>query len=654
VPPRTGRFGEVIGRIPITEVRPQVGGGRYPARAVVGETLTVRATVFREGHDLIGAGVVLRGPDGRKRPRVPMHEVNHGLAQWEADVTVDAPGRWTYVVEAWADPIATWRHGIELKHAAGVPVELEMEEGARLLELAARGVPKADRQRVTDAVTGLRATDAETDTRLKLALANDMTVLVDKHPVRWLVTSSERLGLWVDRKQALFSAWYEFFPRSIGATPAHSGTLRTAMAELPRIARMGFDVVYLPPIHPIGHAHRKGANNTLVAEPGDPGSPWAIGSAAGGHDAIEPALGTIKDFDAFVKKAHQVGLEVALDYALQCAPDHPWVKAHPEWFTKRADGSVAYAENPPKKYQDIYPLNFDNDPEGLYAECLRVLRHWINHGVRIFRVDNPHTKPIQFWEWLFAEVKKTDPDVLFLSEAFTRPPVMQTLAMVGFTQSYTYFTWRNAKGELEDYCRELAHSDVADYMRPNFWPNTPDILNAYLQYGGPPAFKIRATLAALLTPAWGMYSGFELCESTSLRPGSEEYLDSEKYQYRPRDYSHAPLAGYITLLNRLRREHPALQWLRNLRFHYVDDDSIMAFSKSAGADRVLVVVNMDPHHPREATLHLNMPELGLDWGAHFAVHDEVTGATYTWDGNRHYVRLDPFTEPAHIFVVREV
>jgi starch synthase (maltosyl-transferring) len=631
-----------------------VGGGRWPARAVVGETLTVRATVFREGHDLVGAGVVLRGPDGRKRPRVAMTEINHGLAQWEADVTFDAEGRWTYAIEAWADPVATWHHGVELKHAAGQDIDLELEEGARLLELAVAGVPKQDRPLVNDAVTALRSTGDDYDARLKIALSEQLVALLQQHPLRWLVTTSEKFGVWVDRRKALYSSWYEFFPRSIGATEDRSGTFRTAAEDLPRVAAMGFDVLYLPPIHPIGKTHRKGPNNTLVTGPGDPGSPWGIGSEEGGHDAVHPDLGTIKDFDHFVKQAQQVGLEVALDLALQCSPDHPWVKAHPEWFTTRADGSIAYAENPPKKYQDIYPVNFDNDPAGIYAEVLRIVRFWMGHGVRIFRVDNPHTKPLAFWEWLIAEVKKTDPDVLFLAEAFTRPPVMQALAQIGFTQSYTYFTWRNAKWELEDYCRELAHTEVADYMRPNFWPNTPDILHAYLQYGGPPAFKIRALLAALLTPSWGMYSGFELCEGTAVRPGSEEYLDSEKYQYRPRDFSHAPLTPYVTMLNRLRREHPALQWLRNLRFHTVDNDNVMAFSKSHGDDRVLAVVNLDPHHVQEATLTLDLAALGLPTDAHFAVHDEVTGATYTWDGSRQYIRLDPFTEPAHIFTVREV
>ncbi len=427
---------------------------------------------------------------------------------------------------------------------------------------------------------------------------------------------------------------------------------------------MGFDIIYLPPIHPIGEVNRKGPNNTLTPGPDDPGSPWAIGSKDGGHDAVHPDLGTLADFDAFVKRAHEVGLEVALDLALQAAPDHPWVKTHPEWFTTRADGTIAYAENPPKKYQDIYPVNFDNDPDGIYHEVLRIVRHWVGHGVRVFRVDNPHTKPVQFWEWLIAEVKKTDPDVIFLSEAFTKPPMMRALATVGFDQSYTYFTWRTAKWEIEEYLTELSH-ETGHIMRPNFFVNTPDILHAYLQYGGPAAFKIRAAIAATGSPSWGVYAGFELFEHVAVKPGSEEYLDSEKYQIRVRDWAAAEkegrsLAPYLTRLNEIRRDHRALQLLRNVTIHSSDDDSILVFSKTAAAsgsstggdeDTVIVVVNVDPHAVRETTVRLNMPALGMDWHDHFVVHDEITGQSWTW-GEQNYVRLDPYTEPAHILTVR--
>jgi starch synthase (maltosyl-transferring) len=430
-----------------------------------------------------------------------------------------------------------------------------------------------------------------------------------------------------------------------------SGTFRTAMQRLPAVAQMGFDVVYLPPIHPIGKVNRKGPNNTLTPGPTDPGSPWAIGSDEGGHDAIHPDLGTLADFDAFVEESRRLGMEVALDLALQCAPDHPWAKEHPEWFTTRIDGTIAYAENPPKKYQDIYPLNFDNDPDGLYAEVLRVVRHWVAHNVKIFRVDNPHTKPLQFWEWLIAEVKKTDPDVLFLAEAFTRPAMMHELGRIGFTQSYTYFTWRTGKNELQEYVEELVAA--SDYMRPNFFVNTPDILHSSLQYGGPPVFKIRAVLAALLSPSYGVYAGYELFEHVAVRPGSEEYLDSEKYQLRPRDWSQPErsLAPYLTMLNQFRAEHPATHWLRNIRFHWSDSDQVLAWTKQAGDDIVLVVLNLDSHGVREATVRLDLPALGFNWGDTVAVHDEVTGADYTW-GEANYVRLDPFVEPAHIFTVR--
>jgi starch synthase (maltosyl-transferring) len=423
------------------------------------------------------------------------------------------------------------------------------------------------------------------------------------------------------------------------------------MQRLPAVAAMGFDVVYLPPIHPVGEVNRKGPNNTLTPGPDDVGSPWAIGSKDGGHDAVHPDLGTLADFDAFVAQTVELGMEVALDLALQCAPDHPWAKDHPEWFTTRLDGTIAYAENPPKKYQDIYPLNFDNDPAGLYAEVLRVVRHWAAHGVRIFRVDNPHTKPLEFWEWLIGEVKKTDPDVLFLAEAFTRPAMMHELGRIGFTQSYTYFTWRTARAELEDYALELV--EASDYMRPNFFVNTPDILHASLQYGGPPVFKIRAVLAALLSPTYGVYAGYELYEHVAVRPGSEEYLDSEKYQLRPRDWSDpsSTLAPYLTLLNRLRREHPALRWLRNLHIHATNSPDVMVWSKVLGKDVVLVVLNLVPHGAREATVSLDLPALGYGVDDRIEVHDAVTGSTYDW-GAHNYVRLDPFDEPAHLFTVR--
>ena len=576
-------------------------------------------------------------------------------------------GLWRFQVEAWGDPIASWHHDAAIKVPAGQDVELMLTEGALLFEKAARRIPQppgasrpaAARALLRALVARLRDRDLPLWDRLAAAEDPDIAAILAEYPLRELLTRSRALTVQVDRQRALYGSWYEFFPRSegvqvdpMGRREPVSGTLRTAASRLDAVADMGFDVVYLPPVHPIGTTFRKGRNNTLTAGRGDPGSPWAIGAAEGGHDAIHPDLGTFEDFDAFVGRTRELGMEVALDLALQASPDHPWVNEHPEWFTTRADGSIAYAENPPKKYQDIYPINFDNDPEGIYAEVLRIVRLWMDHGVRIFRVDNPHTKPLRFWERLLTEIRVSDPDVLFLAEAFTRPAMMRALGKIGFHQSYTYFTWRNGLWELTEYLRELS-AETAPYMRPNFFANTPDILHDYLQHGGLPAFKIRAVLAAMLSPSWGIYSGYELCENIPVRPGSEEYMDSEKYQYRPRDWDGAAragfgIAGYITELNRIRRNHPALHWLRNLRFHPVDQPELMCFSKRAGDDIVLVVVNLDPYQTREATVWLDLPALGVD-GA-FTVTDELTGESFRW-GPANYVRLDPATRPAHIFTV---
>jgi starch synthase (maltosyl-transferring) len=565
------------------------------------------------------------------------------------------------VVEAWADPVTTWRHHAQIKIPAGMDTELVLEEGALLYERAAADVPKSRGRRDTilAAADALRDTARPAAARLAAALTPDVDHVLARHPLREFVSSSEQLPLLVERERALYGSWYEFFPRSEGAVvetgkPTVSGTFQTAARRLPAIAAMGFDVVYLPPIHPIGSTFRKGPNNTLNAGPHDVGVPWAIGSPAGGHDAVHPDLGTLDDFDAFVTRAGELGLEIALDFALQCSPDHPWVDKHPQWFNHRPDGSIAYAENPPKKYQDIYPIAFDADMDGLIAETLRVLRFWMAHGVRIFRVDNPHTKPVVFWERVLADINRTDPDVIFLAEAFTRPPMMHTLAQIGFQQSYTYFTWRNTKQELTDYLTELS-GDAASYMRPNFFVNTPDILHEYLQHGGRPAFEVRAVLAATLSPTWGVYSGFELCENAPVRPGSEEYLNSEKYQLRPRDWELAEREGrsispLITRLNEIRRHSPALRQLRDLHFHQADQEAVLVFSKRAGTDTVLVVANLDPHHTQEATVSLDMPRLGLDWHETVPVRDELTGATYHW-GRANYVRLEPGRQPAHIFKV---
>jgi starch synthase (maltosyl-transferring) len=651
------------------DVMPLVDRGRLPAKATVGEPFPVTATVFREGHDQLGAEVVLLDPDGTRRAPVRMEKEGEEPDRWIAWVTPDAEGAWSFEVHGWSDPLATWQHDAGLKIPAGVDVDLMFTEGRLLLERVLAGLD-ATETRARELVQG--GLDAATDTtrpveaRLATLEADDLSEVLRQHPLRELVTVEGPFPAYADRSRALFGSWYEFFPRSEGATVdprtgrATSGTFTTAAERLDAVAAMGFDVIYLPPIHPIGEVNRKGPNNTLTPEPHDTGSPWAIGSKDGGHDAVHPDLGTIDDFDAFVERATELGLEVALDLALQCAPDHPWVTSHPEWFTTRADGTIAYAENPPKKYQDIYPVNFDNDPAGIAAEVLRVVRHWMAHGVRIFRVDNPHTKPVPFWEWLLREVRSTDPDVIFLSEAFTRPAMMHGLGAIGFHQSYTYFTWRTARGEIEDYLRELSR-ESDHLMRPNFFVNTPDILHAFLQYGGPAAFKIRAVLAATSSPSWGVYAGYELFEHVAVRPGSEEYLDSEKYQIRVRDWEGAEaegrsLAPYLTRLNEIRRAHPALQQLRNLTVHRSDDDHVLVFSKRAvlpdgQSDAVVVVLNLDPHGTRETTVHLDLPALGLDWGDSYTVHDELSDQTWTWS-EHNYVRLDPFEEPAHVLTVR--
>lgn len=651
----------MIGRIPVLDVRPLVNCGKRPAKAVSGETFQVTATVFREGHDAVGANVVLRGPDGRPGPWTPMRELAPGTDRWGADVTPTSEGRWTYKVEAWSDPLATWRHAAQIKIPAGIDMELVLTEGAALYERAAAGVPKREgREAVLAAVDALRDERRPPAARLAAALTPEADDVLSRHPLRELVSASKAAKLLVERERALYGSWYELFPRSEGAVltpggPPVSGTFKTAAERLPAVAAMGFDIVYLPPIHPIGTTHRKGPNNTLSPGPDDVGVPWAIGSADGGHDAIHPELGTIEDFDAFVAKAASLRMEIALDFALQCSPDHPWVKEHPEWFHHRADGTIAYAENPPKKYQDIYPIAFDRDMDGLVAETLRVLRHWMDHGVRIFRVDNPHTKPVVFWERVIAEINGTDPDVIFLAEAFTRPAMMHTLGAIGFQQSYTYFTWRTTKQELTDYLTDLS-GDSASYMRPNFFVNTPDILHAYLQDGGRPAFEVRAVLAATMVPSWGVYAGYELMENAPAKPGSEEYLHSEKYELRPRNWESAEregrtIAPLITALNRIRRRHPALQQLRDIHFHHADNDAVIAYSKRSGPDVVLVVVNLDPHHTQEATVSLDMPRLGLDWHETAPVRDELTGEIYHW-GRANYVRLEPGVTPAHIVVLR--
>ncbi|MEZ0141121.1 maltotransferase domain-containing protein [Microbacterium sp. NRRL B-14842] len=653
-------------RIPLLDGSPAVPGG-FPAKAFAGEVVPFRVVAFREGHDLIGVHVRLTSPTGEES----LHRLTalaDGTDRWEAEIALDAEGVWHFHFEAFSDDFATWAHAAHVKVAAGVDVDVMAALGAELLRRAAaeKDRPAAQRTRLRVRADELQAGDATTTAAM--AVDPELATIFRDRPIATLRSLSAEQVLRVERTRAGVGAWYEFFPRSEGARrlkdgTVRSGTFRTAAKRLPEVAGMGFDVIYLVPIHPIGSTNRKGRNNTLVAEAGDPGSPYAIGATEGGHDAIHPDLGTPQDFRAFVRAARKEGLEVALDLALQASPDHPWVREHPEWFTTLPDGSIAYAENPPKKYQDIYPLNFDNDPEGIAAEMLRIVRHWVAEGVRIFRVDNPHTKPLQFWEWLIATVNATDPDVIFLAEAFTRPAVMRALAAVGFQQSYSYFTWRNTKSELEEFLTSMSH-ETADYMRPNLFVNTHDILTEYLQFGGRAAYRIRACIAATAGPVYGVYAGYELVENVA-RPGSEENIDNEKYEYKFRDWAGAEergesLAPLLRRLNEIRAAHPALRQLRNLELHWSDDDAILVFSKHLDAaftgtgrpDTLIVVANVDPHSVRETTVHLDTTRWGVPLGETFEVEDLLTGAVWTWS-DHNYVRLDAFAEPVHILKVRE-
>jgi len=664
----------LVARIPIAEIHPSVDGGIFVAKGFVGEIMPFSAQVFREGHDSCGAEIVLTSPSGATT-RLRMRQGAPGSDRWHNEILLTEQGLYAFEIESFADDFQTWHHNAEIKIKAGIDVQLMIAEGAVLFERGlkeAQTEPKKSEsakkhlQVLVDAFSASKASPEEL-----LAMASDKSV----HATLWhnsiksLVGSSEKYFIEVERKLAGVGAWYEFFVRSEGAKldkagEIVSGNFKTATKRLAAVADMGFDVLYLPPVHPIGIAFRKGPNNSLNAGPKDVGSPWAIGNSAGGHDTINPELGTQKDFEAFVKAANKLGLEIAMDLALQAAPDHPWVKEHPEWFTTRADGSIAYAENPPKKYQDIYPINFDNDPAGIEAEVLRVVRHWISCGVKIFRVDNPHTKPVVFWQTLIAKVRETNPEIVFLAEAFTRPAMMHELGKVGFQQSYTYFAWRNSKPELESYLLELAYSS-AEFFRPNLWPSTPDILTEYLQNGGKAGSKIRAAIAAMAAPLWGMYAGYELIETVP-RPGVEEHIDSEKYEIKIRDWAAAEkdvtsIATYIGKLNQIRKTHPALGQLRNIEFHRTDDESVLAFSKWLPAqhstdaldDRIIVIANLDPHRTRETTLHLRMDSLGFAWNTKFAVKDLISGNVFDFS-EHNFVRLDPSLEPVHILQVVKI
>jgi len=652
-------------RLAIECLSPELACGRFAVKRVVGDRITVGADLFKEGHDLLAARVRFRRPGEREWLLQPMR-YDYNSDRWYAELELDRIGWWRYTVEGWTDVFGSWRSGLEKKVAAGQEVHVELLEGALLVDSAANrmrfGTPR-DAMRVT--ASRLRDSSLGQAERVAAALDPALLSAMGLYLAPIDLTGADRdFEIWVDRERARFASWYELFPRSQSEDPRRHGTFDDAARALDRVAALGFDVVYLPPIHPVGTTNRKGRNNSLIATADDPGSPWAIGSEYGGHDAVDPRLGTIDDFDRFVRRAGELGLEVALDYALQCSPDHPWLREHPNWFFIRADGTIQYAENPPKKYQDIYPLNlWCDDREALWNACRDVLRFWMRHGVRTFRVDNPHTKPMAFWEWLIGEIHRDDPDVIFLSEAFTRPKRMKYLAKLGFTQSYTYFTWRNTAAELREYLTELTQGAARDYLRANLFANTPDILHEFLQQGGRGAFRVRLLLAGTLSPLYGIYSGFELAENVPLHAGSEEYLNSEKYQLRVRDWK-APgnIAPDVARLNYIRREHRALQLYSNLTFHRSENDSIL-FYRKAGSDGqsaaapgsrnndLLIVVNLDPHRPQETVVHVPIEDMRIPPDAHYSVTDLLTGVQYTLRGSRNYVRLDPRGQAGHVLRV---
>ena len=644
-------------RVIIEGVRPEIDGGRFPIKRTVGELVIVGADIFAEGHDILVAILKHRRAGEADWTVTPM--TDQGNDRWTAHFPVDTLGRHEYTVQAWIDMFASWVREVTKKSLAGQDVASELLEGAEHVRHAAKRASGTDAKRMLAFADAL-AKPGEQEPRLHVAYDQELVDLMARHPEHGRGHSYEKvLGVMVERERARFGAWYEMFPRSAAAEPGKHGTFKDVEARLPYVAGMGFDVLYLPPIHPIGRAFRKGPNNTLTPGPDDPGSPWAIGGPEGGHKAIHPELGTIDDFDHLVAAAEGRGIEIALDIAFQCSPDHPYVESHPQWFRHRPDGTIKYAENPPKKYQDIYPIDFEcDDWEALYDELRDVFLYWIDHGVNIFRVDNPHTKPFRFWEWTIREVWDRHPETIFLAEAFTRPKVMRNLAKLGYSQSYSYFTWRNVKSDLTEYFHELSQSESAEYMRPNLFANTPDILHEFLQVNGRPGFQIRLALAATLGATYGIYGPpFEQCDGTPVRPGSEEYLDSEKYQVRHWDREKpGTLVDYISRINTIRRENPALHQDRNLRFYPVDNDRLLFYGKATAdlSNIILVVVNLDPHHMQSGWVRVPVRELGLadGPGQGYQVHDLIGDARYLWYGEANFVSLDPRASPAHVFRVR--
>jgi starch synthase (maltosyl-transferring) len=651
-----GKGEDLRRRVIVEAVTPEVDGGRFPIKRTPGEEVVVEADVFADGHDVVVARLLWRrcGPgDGDAWTDVPMAPL--GNDRWRARFTAADLVPYEYTIEGWVDRFESWRHELSQKAAAELDVASELVEGSLIVRDAAARAGGADGATLATHAGALAAHTAQRD-RIVLALSADLQVVMSRHADRSLATRYPRvLRVSLDRERARYGAWYEMFPRSAGTDPSRSATFAQAAARLPYVASMGFDVLYLPPIHPIGTSFRKGPNNAIEGRKGDPGSPWAIGSAEGGHKAVEPGLGTLGDFERFVRDAKRYGLEIALDIAYQASPDHPYVREHPSWFRHRPDGTIKYAENPPKKYQDIYPFDFESeDWQGLWRELKSIVEFWIDHGVTIFRVDNPHTKPFHFWEWALGEIKSAHPETIFLSEAFTRPKIMRYLAKAGFTQSYSYFTWRNTKEELTDYFTELAHTPVREYMRPNLFANTPDILHEYLQHGGRPAFQVRFVLAATLGASYGIYSGFELCENEPVRSGSEEYLDSEKYQIRVRDFDQPDsLKELIARVNAIRREHRALQFDHGLEFHGTDNGQLLCYSKRApdGGDPIVIVVNLDPFNMQHGFVQLPLTDWRVSSERQYEVRDLLSGETYYWRGEWNYVRLDPGSRVAHILLI---
>ena len=642
--------GSALPRLVIEHVTPELDAGRYPVKRALGETVRVEADIFKDGHDEIAGHLLFRQKGQSDWQRVPL-TYQFDPDRWHAEFKVDQLGIWEYLVEAWPDKYATWVRDLGKRLGAGQNVAPALAEGRVLLQLCAKHRAPDVAARLVAA--GQRLTDSSLRMDERLATAQSPEVRALAHGPLFpedASRSSRILTVRVERELASFGAWYELFPRSQSKIPGQHGTFADVEERLPELAALGFDVVYLPPIHPIGRTHRKGRNNAREAQAGDIGSPWAIGAPEGGHLAIHPDLGSIADFDQLVATAREFGLEIALDYALQCSPDHPWCKEHPDWFFIRADGTIQYAENPPKKYEDIYPINFwCDDRENLWKACLEIFLYWISHGVKIFRVDNPHTKPFAFWEWILAEVQQRHPDVVFLSESFTRPKRMKNLLKGGFSQSYAYFTWKNSAWELRDYLTDLTEPTTVQYFRPNFFANTPDILHSFLQTGGRPAFRIRLLLAATLSPTYGIYSGFELCENRAVAPGSEEYLNSEKYELRQRKWNQfGNIKQDIAKLNRIRKENPSFSQLGNLRFLTTDYEQILAYHKQSGANDLIIIVNLDPHRMHESLVHLPLQELGLREDQMFEVEDLLTGVRHTWRGSRSYVKLDPSERVGHV------